>query len=66
MNKKEILKAVKDYMTFEEETSLNYPFNKKWDELTITEKDAICNAYPSNDSDLDTENVYNTILSIIG
>lgn len=66
MNKKEILKAVKDYMFFEEETSLNYPFNKKWDELTITEKDAICNAYPSNDSDLDTENVYNTILSVIG
>lgn len=66
MNKKEILKSVKDYMIFEEETSLNYPFNKKWDELTITEKDAICNAYPSNDSDLDTENVYNTILSIIG
>lgn len=66
MNKKEILKAVKDYMIFEEETSLNYPFNKKWDELTITEKDAICNAYPSNNSDLDTENVYNTILSIIG
>jgi hypothetical protein len=53
-------------MIFEEETSLNYPFNKKWDELTITEKDAICNAYPSNDSDLDTENIYNTILSIIG
>lgn len=66
MNKKEILKAVKDYMIFEEETSLNYPFNKKWDELTITEKDAICNAYPSKDSDLDTENVYNTILSVIG
>lgn len=66
MNKKEILKAVKDYMIFEEETSLSYPFNKKWDDLTITEKDAICNAYPSNDSDLDTENVYNTILSIIG
>lgn len=66
MNKKEILRAVKDYMIFEEETSLNYPFNKKWDELTITEKDAICNAYPSNDYDLDTENVYNTILSIIG
>lgn len=66
MNKKEILKAVKDYMIFEEETSLNYPFNKKWDELTITEKDTICNAYPSNDSALDTENVYNTILSIIG
>lgn len=66
MNKKEILKAVKDYMIFEEETSLNYPFNKKWDKLTITEKDAICNAYPSNDSDLDTENIYNTILSIIG
>ena len=65
MNKKEILKAVKDYMIFEEETSLNYPFNKKWDELTIIEKDAICKAYPSNDSDLDTENVYNTILSII-
>lgn len=66
MNKKEILKAVKDYMIFEEETSLSYPFNKKWDELTITEKDAICNAYPSNDFDLNTENVYNTILSIIG
>lgn len=66
MNKKEILKAVKDYMIFEEETSLNYPFNKKWDELTITEKDAICNVYPSNDSNLDTENVYSTILSIIG
>ena len=66
MNKKEILKAVKDYMSFEEETSLSYPFNKKWDELTITEKDAICNAYPSNDFDLNTENVYNTILSIIG
>ena len=66
MSKKEILKAVKDYMIFEEETSLSYPFNKKWDDLTITEKDAICNAYPSNDSDLDTENVYNTILSIIG
>lgn len=66
MNKKEILKAVKDYMIFEEETSLSYPFNKKWDDLTITEKDAICNAYPSNDSDLDTENVYNSILSIIG
>lgn len=66
MNKKEILKAVKDYMIFEEETSLNYPFNKKYDELTITEKDAICNAYPSNDSNLDTENVYSTILSIIG
>lgn len=66
MNKKKFLKSVKDYMIFEEETSLNYPFNKKWDELTITEKDAICNAYPSNDSDLDTENVYNTILSIIG
>lgn len=66
MNKKEILRAVKDYMIFEEETSLNYPFNKKWDELTITEKDAICNAYPSNDSNLDTENVYSTILSIIG
>lgn len=66
MNKKEILKAVKDYMIFEEETSLSYPFNKKWDDLTITEKDAICNAYPSNDSDLDTENVYNTILSVIG
>lgn len=42
MNKKEILKAVKDYMIFEEETSLSYPFNKKWDDLTITEKDAIC------------------------
>lgn len=66
MNKKEILKAVKDYMIFEEETSLNYPFNKKWDKLTITKKDAICNAYPSNDSDLDTENIYNTIFSIIG
>lgn len=64
--KNKILKAVKDYMIFEEETSLNYPFNKKWDELTIAEKDAICKAYQSNDSDLDTENVYSTILSIIG
>ena len=66
MNKKKILEAVKDYMIFEEETSLNYLFSKKWDELTNTEKDAICNAYPSNDSDLDTDNVYGTILSIIG
>lgn len=66
MNKKKILEAVKDYMIFEEETSLNYPFSKKWDELTNTEKVAICNAYPSNDSDLDTDNVYSTILSIIG
>ena len=66
MNKKKILEAVKDYMIFEEETSLNYPFSKKCDELTNTEKDAICNAYPSNDFDLDTDNVYSTILSIIG
>ena len=66
MNKKKILEAVKDYMVFEEETSLDYPFSKKWDELTDTEKNAICNSYPSNDSDLDTENVYNTILSVIG
>ena len=66
MNKKKILEAVKDYMVFEEETSLKYPFSKKWDELILTEKDAICNAYPSNDSDLDTENIYSTILSIIG
>ena len=66
MNKKKILGAVKDYMVFEEETSLNYPFSKKWDELTIAERDAICNAYPANDSDLDTENVYGTILSVIG
>ena len=66
MNKKKILESVKDYMIFEEETSLKYPFSKKWDELTNTEKDAICNAYPSNDSDLDTDNVYSTILSIVG
>lgn len=66
MNKKKILEAVKDYMVFKEETSLNYPFSKKWNELTNTEKDAICNAYPSNDFDLDTDNVYSTILSIIG
>ena len=38
MNKKKILEAVKDYMVFEEETSLKYPFSKKWDQLTLTEK----------------------------
>lgn len=57
-----MIEAIKDYMIFEEETSLSYPFKKKWEELTPSEIRKIVNLCFSDD----TECIYNAIKFVVG
>lgn len=62
MEKGKILEAIKDYMILEEETSLRYPFLKKWDELTHNEKQGILAVAESDE----TEEIYQALSVVVG
>lgn len=49
-------------MIFEEETSLRYPFLKKWDELTHNEKQGILAVAESDE----TEEIYQALSVVVG
>lgn len=54
---------VRDYMVFEEETSQNYPFPKKYQHLSSDEIEKIVDAC---EGIFDTENIHEAIGSVIG
>lgn len=59
----DVKKAIRDYMVFEEETSLRYPFLCSFDELSETALDAIMARCEGRD---DTEILYEAISAVVG
>lgn len=58
-----VKEEIRDYMIFEEETSLCYPFSKKYESLTADEIAEIANVC---EGCFDTETIHAAILSVIG
>lgn len=57
------MEQVRDYMVFEDETSEQYPFSKRFEHLTTDEISKIVDIC---DKHFDTETIYASILSVIG
>lgn len=62
MNNK-VRNAIRDYMVFEEETSIDYPFLLTYDELSEVTLSAIASRCAGHD---DTETIYEAIMGVIG